>query len=104
MRTETVRNVMAATRCAVFAFKRVSFIPHPASDLDLVAGVVADGFSLLERLIFQSVSKNISLQLEREVGREVWNSVEADSWAVLSNNWEQYCCEIQGNAFAFSDG
>ena len=99
MRTETVRNVMAATRCAVFVFKRV-----PASDLDRVAGMVADGFSLHEHVIFQSVSNNISLQLEGELECEVWNSLEADSWAGLSNNWEQYCYEILGNAFAFAEG
>ena len=79
MRTETDRNVMAATRCTVFAFKRLYFIPHPASDLDLVGGMVADGFSLRERHIFQSVSKNMSFQIEGELGREVSNSVDADS-------------------------
>ena len=104
MRSETVRNVMAATRCAVFVFKRVYYIPPPASGMDRVAGLVADWFSLRERLIFQSVFKNISLRLEGELEREVWNSLEADSWALLSSKWEQYCYEIQGNAFAFSEG
>ena len=37
--------------------------------MDRVAGMVADWFSLHERLIGQSISKNISLQLEREVQR-----------------------------------
>ena len=35
-----------------------------ASSMDRVAGVVAEWFSPHERLIFQSVSKNTSLQLE----------------------------------------
>ena len=85
MRTEIVRNVMAATRCAVFVFKGVYYIPHPASGMDRVAVMVADWFSLHEQLIFHSVSKNISLQLEKRLEREVWNSIAADSWALLSN-------------------
>ena len=48
---------MAATRCAVFVFKRVYCV---ASTRDRVTGVVAEWFSLHERLIFQTVSKNIS--------------------------------------------
>ena len=31
-----------------------------------------------ERLIFQSVSKNISLQLKEELKRKVWESLETD--------------------------
>ena len=34
-------------------------------------------------LIFQSVSKNIPLLLEEELEREVRDSLNADSWAVL---------------------
>ena len=79
---------MAATRCAVFVFNRVYCIPLPASGVGRVAGMVAEWFSLHERLIFQSVSKNISLQLEEELEREVWHSLEADSWALLSGDWE----------------
>ena len=103
MRTETVLDVMAATRCAGFVFKRVDCIPLPASGMDRVAGM-AEWFSLRERFIFQSVSKNISLQLEGRLEREVWDSLEADSWALLNREWEQYCHEIQGNAFVFSEG
>ena len=56
---------MTAIRCAVYVFKTCFYcIPHPASSMDRVAGMVADWFSLHERLIFQSVSKNISFQLE----------------------------------------
>ena len=80
---------MATTRCAGFVFKLVRFhfeveswlaevslairvqkvkrgLLHTisASSMHHVAGMVAGGFSLHERLIFQSVSKNISLQLE----------------------------------------
>ena len=55
-----------------------------------------------ERLIFQSVLKII--QVEEELEREVWDSLEADSWTLLRSEWEQYCNEIQGNTFAFSDG
>ena len=72
--------------------------------MDRVGGMVADWFSLRERLIFQSVSKNISLQLEGKLEREVWNSLEADSYVSLSSEWEQYCYKMQGNAFAFSEG
>ena len=39
--------------------------------MDHVGGMVAEWFSLHERLIFQSVSKNIPLQLEEEVERSV---------------------------------
>ena len=96
MRTETVRNVMAATRCAMFEFKSVCYIPLPAAGTDRVAGMVAVWFSLHERFI----SKNISLQLEGEL-----DSLEADSWALVSSKREQqHRCEIQGNAFAFSVG
>ena len=50
--------------CAVFVFNRVYYIPHPASGMDRVAGMVADWLSLHERLIGQSGSKNISLRVE----------------------------------------
>ena len=75
-----------------------------ASGMDRVAGMVAECFSLHERLVFQCVSKNISLQLEEVLEREVRDSLEADSWVLLSSEWEQYCHEIQRNAFAFSEG
>ena len=39
--------------------------------MDRVAGMVADWYSLRARLIFQSGSKNISLQVEGELEREV---------------------------------
>ena len=99
MRNEIVRYVMAAIRCAVVMFKRVYCIPIPASSMDRVGGMVAEWFSMYKRLIFRSVSNNVSLQLEEEVEREVWDSLEADSWAVLRSEWEQYCYEIQINTF-----
>ena len=93
VRTETVRGVMAATRCAVFVFKRVYYIPLPASGMDRVAGMVADWFSLHERLIFQSVSKKISLQLEEKLERDAWNSLEADSWSLLCEGCDVVGCD-----------
>ena len=72
--------------------------------MDRVAGMVPAWFSLHERLIFQPVSKNISLQLEEELEGEVWDSFKADNWALLSSEWEQYCKKLQGNAFDFSEG
>ena len=50
-----------------------------------------------ERLICQSVSKNTSLHLEEKLEHEVWDSLEADKWAVLGSEWEQYCYGIQRN-------
>ena len=52
MYSETVRNVMAATRCAMAVFKLVYCIPVQASSVDRVAGLVAEWFSLHERLTF----------------------------------------------------
>ena len=69
-----------------------------------VAELVADWLSLDERLIFQSVSQITSFQLKMELGRGVWDTLEADAWTVLSCEWEQYHCEIQGNQFAFPEG
>ena len=58
---------MAATRCAVVVFERVCCIPVQTSSVDRVVGMVAEWFSLHERLItLQSVSKNISLQFKEE--------------------------------------
>ena len=48
-------------------FGRVCCMPSPASSMDGVANFVAECLALDERLIFQSVSKNISLQLEEEL-------------------------------------
>ena len=86
---------MDVTRCAVFAFKRVYCSPVQTSSGDRVAGMVAEWFSMHERLIFQSVSKNISLQLEEEFKREVWKSLEADGGALLNSEWEQYRYVLQ---------
>ena len=72
--------------------------------MDRVAGMLAEWFSLHERLISQSVSKNISLQLEEELQCEVWDSLEAERWALLSSRMERYCYDIQGNAFDFAEG
>ena len=71
---------MAATRCVVAVFKRVYCKPVQASSVDRVASLVDECFSH-ERLIFQSVSKNISLQLEEEPKRKVWSSLLADGGA-----------------------
>ena len=43
-----------------------------------------------------------TLQPEEELERELWDSLEADSWALLIS--KQHCYETQGNAFAFSEG
>ena len=82
---------LSVTSGPPLAAQCVCCIPHPASGMDRVAGMVA-----------QSGSKNISHQFQGELEREVWNSITADSWALLSNRWEQYCDKIQGNAFAFT--
>ena len=67
-----------------------------------VASLVAEWFSLHERLIFQCVSKNISPQLKEELKRKVWESLEADGEALLNRKWEQYRYELQENAVALS--
>ena len=58
----------------------------PASSMVGVAGLVAEWLSLGERVIFQSVSQIISFQIELELGREVWDSLEDDSWTLLGKN------------------
>ena len=95
---------MAATRCAVVVFKRVYCIPVQTSSGVRVARMVAEWFSLHERLIFQSASKNISLELKEELKCEVWDSLEADGEALLKSEWEQYHCELQENPVVFSEG
>ena len=69
-----------------------------------VAGMVAEWLSLDERLIFQQVSQIIAFQRKMELGRAVWDPLEADTWTLLSSEFEQYYYEIQGNAFAFPEG
>ena len=69
------------------------FLAHQCKPhrVNRVAGLVAEGFSMHERLIiFQSVSKNISLQLEEELKRKVWESFGADGETLLNSEWEQY--------------
>ena len=91
MCTEAVRNAMAATRCAVVVFKRVYYLLVQTSSGDRVASMVAEWFSMHERLIiFQSVSKNMSLRLEEELKRKVWESLAADGEALLNSEWEQH--------------
>ena len=51
----------------------------PASSMVGVARMVAGRLSLDERLTFQQVSLIISLLLKMELGRGVWNSLEADT-------------------------
>ena len=75
--------------------------------MDRVAGMVADWFSLHERLIFQSVSKNISLQLEGSSSAKcgILSKLTVGlTVGMLSNNWEQHSYKKQRNAFAFSEG
>ena len=72
--------------------------------MDGVARMNAEWLWLDESVIFQSALKNISLQFEEELERGVWDSFEDCNWALLGNDWEQYCCEAQGNAFDFSEG
>ena len=60
-------------------------------------------FSVLGRLIFQSVSKSISLQLEEEFEREVWDSLKADSWALLGSKSGPSCYEMQRKRAMTSD-
>ena len=104
MREKTLRIVMAAPRNSVFVFARVHCMSSPASCMDGVADMVGEWLSLSEWLLFQSVSKNISFQLEEELERKVWGSIKADDWASQSNERDQYWYGTQGNAFAFSEG
>ena len=64
---------------------------YPVSSLVGVAGMVAEWLWLYERLIFQQVSQIISFQFKMELGRGVWDSLDADTWTLLSSEWEQYC-------------
>ena len=71
-------------------------------DFVLVTFVVCMGaawFSMHERLICQPVSKNTSLQLEEKLEHEGWDSLEADGWAVLGSEWEQY--HLHQNDYSF---
>ena len=45
----------------------------------------AEWITVHKRLIFQSVSKNISPQLEKELKRKVWESLDADGEALLKS-------------------
>ena len=90
---KTVRNVMAATHCSVFVFKRVYCLPSLG-----VAGMVDVWLWLDEQAIFQSASKNVALQLEEELERNVWDSLEDDKWALVSDESEQYHYETRENA------
>ena len=51
---------MGATRCAVIVFKRVHCIPVQTSLGNRMAGKVAEWLSMHKRVIFQSISKNVS--------------------------------------------
>ena len=88
---------MTATRCAVVVFRSVI-------RGSCVGSMVAEWFSLHEWLIFQSVSMNISLQLEEELKREVCYSLEADGGTLPSSEWDDIATEIRGNAVSFSQG
>ena len=74
----------------------VSIACHPlASSMDSVANLVAECLALDERLIFQSVSKNISLQLEEELEHESWILSRMTIRTFRGNEWEEYCYETQ---------
>ena len=89
MCSETGRDVMAASLCN-----------GDVSNF-LTAGMGAEWSSMHERLIiFQSVSKNIALQLKEELKRKMWGSLGADGEALLNNDGEQYRFELQENADA----
>ena len=63
--------------------------------------LIGGWFSVHERLIiYQSVSKNISLQLEEELKRTVWESLGANGEALLNSEWEQHRYELHENAVA----
>ena len=62
------------------------------------AGIVDEWLWMDERVIFQSASKNITLQLEEGLERKVWDSLENDNGALLSDESEQYHYETRGNA------
>ena len=79
----TVCNVTAATRCTVCPNVVIAYQFEPLRG-DRVAGMVAEWFSHYERRIFQSAT-NTSLQLEEELERGVWDSLQADNWTWLSN-------------------
>ena len=55
----------------------------PTSSIDGVGGMVAEWLSLGGRPTLQSVSKEISCQLEYELERGVWDTLEDDVWRVL---------------------
>ena len=99
VRTGTVCNVMAATRCAVVRIQACLLHATSSPGMDRVA----EWFSLLERLIYHPSQRTFSLQLEEELEPEVWDSHKADSWALPSSERQQYCYEVQRNAFAFSE-
>ena len=65
-----------AVQC--FVFERVHCIPPPASSMDVVTDMAGERRSLSERLIFQSLSENFSLQPEEELERKVWSSLKDD--------------------------
>ena len=67
----------------------------PTSSINCVASIVAEWLSQGERHTFQSVTKNISCLLDKELEGGVWDSLEDDSWALLSIEWEQCCCKTQ---------
>ena len=56
--------------------------------MDGIADRVAEWLSLGKRLILQSVSKNMSLQLEAELGGKMWLSLEDYSSTLLTNGCE----------------
>ena len=85
-RNETVRIVMAPTRCSVLAVKRLHCIPSPASSMDGLADKVAEWLSLDKRLILQSVSKNMSFHVEEAVERKMWDSLENGTWTRSATN------------------
>ena len=60
-----------------YEYKQSTWLLHLVWSMYHVAGIVAGWCSLHERLIFQTVSKNISPQLEEELEHEVWDSLDS---------------------------
>ena len=63
--------------------------PPPASSLDGIAERVAEWLFLGRRLILQAVSQNISFQVEDELERKMWDSLEDDNLTLLAPAYKE---------------
>ena len=93
MRNETVRDVMAATRCSVLMFRRVYCMPSLASSMDGVANIVAECPAVGERLIFQFVSKTFHFSSKKSLSTKVGILSRMTNLALRDDEWEEYCYE-----------